>query len=75
VGNGATELQEQRQSNAWLWLEGLARKPWTLVHIDETRLALSAEFDLETGELKWISFEDPRLARCLGKIDGNTYSH
>jgi hypothetical protein len=35
------------------------------VWISETRLAFSAEFDLETGELKWISFHDPQFIEIL----------
>jgi len=35
------------------------------VSVDETRSAFAAEFDLETGELKWINFHDPNFIAAL----------
>jgi hypothetical protein len=49
------------------------RNAHRFVAVEETTLALQAEFDLETGELKWISFHDPhfigslRLAQSKGR--------
>jgi len=41
------------------------RNAHRFVDVSETANALSVEFDLETGELKWISFEDPRFIGAL----------
>ncbi len=35
------------------------------VAISDTKEGLSAEFDLESGELKWIAFHDPRFVEIL----------
>jgi hypothetical protein len=45
------------------WPHNTGRTVWT----SETKLAISAEFDLETGELKFIKFHDPKFIEALGK--------
>ena len=35
------------------------------VSVDETILAFEAEFDVETGELKWINFHDRNLSQLF----------
>ena len=35
------------------------------VSVDETILAFEAEFDVETGELKWINFHDRNFVSAL----------
>jgi hypothetical protein len=41
------------------------KKSNRFVSIDETRLAFAAEFDTETGDLKWINFRDPDFIAAL----------
>ena len=41
--------------------------PGRAVSVDETRLGFVAEFDLETGQVKSISFYDPALRRALAR--------
>jgi len=43
-----------------------------VVPIAESKLALNAEFDLETGDLKSVNFADPSLIAILGGQQGKT---
>ena len=40
------------------------------VSIEDTKLALNAEFDLETGELKFINFVEPSFINALARKQG-----
>jgi hypothetical protein len=42
------------------------------VSIEETKLGFEAEFDLETGDLKWISFSDPQIIGALRNLQQKT---
>jgi hypothetical protein len=46
----------------WPW------HPGRMVRIAETRAGFRAEFDLETGELKFLKFFDPALVKLLTKV-------
>src|SRR5262249_35820353 len=35
------------------------------VYVEETILAFRAEFDVESGELKWLNFHDPQFIGAL----------
>jgi hypothetical protein len=65
-GSGTNSLK--RVLVDWRDWKGPADYKGRTVMISETKLALSAEFDLETGELKSIDFFDPAFTEALRKL-------